>query len=118
MMRQLGGSFGIAVITTFLSRQNMDHRSHLVSQLDVNSADVQSRVTGLQHAFMAKGMPADQALKAGYTTLDHMVTKQAAVLSYMDAFLYLGIMFLICIPFVLLVRGNRKSKVNIADAMH
>jgi MFS transporter, DHA2 family, multidrug resistance protein len=118
MMRQLGGSFGIAVITTFLSRQNMEHRSNLVSKLNVNDPDVLARVAGLQHTFMSKGMPSDQALKAGYTSLDHMISKQAAILSYMDAFLYLGVMFLICIPFVMMVRGNRKSKVNIADAMH
>jgi DHA2 family multidrug resistance protein len=118
MMRQLGGSFGIAVITTFLSRKNMDHRSNMVSHLNTNDPDVQQSVTGLQHGFMIKGMPADQALKAAYASLDHMVTKQAAVLSYMDAFLYLGVMFLICIPFVLLVRANRKSKVDLSEAMH
>ncbi|HTE27104.1 DHA2 family efflux MFS transporter permease subunit [Flavitalea sp.] len=118
MMRQLGGSFGIAVITTFLSRQNMDHRSNLVSHLNLNDPDVQQRVTALQHGFMAKGKTFDEALKAAYSSLDHVVTKQAAVLSYMDAFFYLGVMFLICIPFVLMVKGNRKRKVNIAEAMH
>jgi len=52
--------------------------------------------------------------------LDYAVSKQAAVLSYMDVFLYLGVMFLICIPFVLLVRGNRKKKekLDLSEAMH
>lgn len=118
MMRQLGGSFGVAAITTFLSRQNMLHRSNLVSDLDVNSSMVQQKVLALQHGFMAKGMPADVALQAAYKALDFTVTKQAAVLSYMDVFLYLGIMFLICIPFVLLVKGNRKKKVDLSEAMH
>jgi DHA2 family multidrug resistance protein len=44
--------------------------------------------------------------------------KQAAVLSYMDVFLYLGVLFLICVPFVLMVRGNKKSKVDLSEAMH
>jgi len=118
MMRQLGGSFGVASITTFLARQNMTHRSDLVSSLNVNSAIVQQRVTGMQHSFMGKGITADDALKTGYKTLDYMVTKQAAVLSYMDAFLYLGVMFLICIPFVLMVKGNKGAKINPAEAMH
>jgi DHA2 family multidrug resistance protein len=119
MMRQLGGSFGIAVITTFLARKNMSHRSDLVSALDSNDPNVMNRLTSIQHGFMAKGMPADQALKAGYTTLDHIVTKQASVLSYMDAFLWLGIMFLICIPFVLLVKGNKSvSKAALAEGAH
>ena len=39
MMRQLGGSFGIAAITTFMASQNMVHRSDLVSKLDVTNPD-------------------------------------------------------------------------------
>ncbi len=118
MMRQLGGSFGIALITTFLSRQNIVHRTSLVTNLDMNSASVQQRVAGIQHAMMNKGMSSADALKASYATLDHMVTKQAAVLSYMDVFLYLGIMFLICVPFVLMVKGNKQKKLSLAEAAH
>ena len=118
MMRQLGGSFGVATITTFLSGQNMVHRSSLVSNLDINSANVQQRVHALQQGFMAKGKTADEALKAAYKALDGIVTKQASVLSYMDVFLYLGVLFLICIPFVLVVKGNKKKKIDLSEAMH
>jgi DHA2 family multidrug resistance protein len=118
MMRQLGGSFGVASITTFLSRQNMSHRSDLVSKLNINDPSVQARVQAMQHAFMAKGIPANVALQRSYQTLDYMVTKQSSVLSYMDAFLYLGILFLICIPFILMVRGSKQPKMNMAEAMH
>jgi MFS transporter, DHA2 family, multidrug resistance protein len=119
MMRQLGGSFGVALITTFLAQQNVVHRSDLVSKLDVNSYTVQQRVSALQHGFMAKGMSATEALKSGYKALEYSVMKQAAVLSYMDAFLYLGIMFLVCIPFVLMVKGNKtKKKLDLSEALH
>ena len=118
MMRQLGGSFGVAVITTFLARQNMVHRVALVSKLDVTDPLVQERVSLMQHGFMSKGMTPDIALKTAYQSLDFSVGKQAAVLSYMDVFLYIGILFLICIPFVLLVKANRQKKVDLSAAMH
>ncbi|MBS1732176.1 MAG: DHA2 family efflux MFS transporter permease subunit [Bacteroidetes bacterium] len=118
MMRQLGGSFGVAAITTYISRQSMIHRNDLVSKLDTNNLAVQERVAQMQHFFMAKGKSANDALKAAYQALDLNVTKQATVLSYMDVFLYLGLMFLICVPIVLLVKGNRKKKVDLAEAMH
>ena len=118
MMRQLGGSFGIALITTFMAQQNMVHRNNLVGKLDVNNLNVQQRISNIQHGFMSKGLSASESLKAAYKSLDFTVTKQAAVLSYMDAFLYLGIIFLVCIPFVLLVKGNRNKKVDLAEAMH
>lgn len=110
MMRQLGGSFGIAAITTFMASQNMNHRSTLVSKLDLTNPTIQSRVTAMQQSFMAKGIPSNIALKDAYQALDYSVTKQAMVLSYMDVFLYVGIVFLICIPFILMVRGNKKKK--------
>jgi len=118
MMRQLGGSFGVALITTFIARKTVSHRSDLVSNLSVNNPDVQNRIHAMQNSFIAKGQSPDIALKSAYQMLDYSVSKQATVQSYMDVFLYLGIMFLICIPFVLMVKQNKKAKVDLSEAMH
>lgn len=119
MMRQLGGSFGIALITTFMARQNMVHRNDLINRMDVSNPVLQQRLNGSQHNFIGHGMNSDVALRSAYQSLEYAVMKQAQVLSYMDVFLYLGIMFLICVPFVLLVKGNKqKKKVDLSEAMH
>jgi len=118
MMRQLGGSFGIALVTTFMARQNMVHRSDLVTKLDVNNPSVMNHVNGIAHGFEAKGMATNIALQSSYQSLDYSVAKQAAILSYMDVFLYLGIMFLVCIPFVMLVKGGQAKKADLSEAMH
>lgn len=119
MMRQLGGSFGIALITTFMAHQNMVHRNDLVAKMTVDNAAVQQRVQGMQHTFVQRGMTPDVALQSAYKALDFSVMKQAAVLSYMDVFLYIGIMFLLCIPFVLLVKAKKKKeKIDLSEAMH
>ncbi len=118
MMRQLGGSFGIAMITTFMSRQNVVHFSNLMGKLNTTDPLLQQKIQGMQHGFMLKGMGNDVALKSTYTALDRMVLKQAAILSYMDVFFYLGVAFLICVPFVLMVRGNKKKKLDLSEAMH
>ena len=108
MMRQLGGSFGIAIITTLMAHQNIVHRNDLVSKMQVDNPAVQQRVAGMQHNYMAHGMAADVAKGTAYQTLDFMVMKQAAVLSYMDVFMFIGIIFLFCIPFVMMVKGNKQ----------
>jgi DHA2 family multidrug resistance protein len=110
MMRQLGGSFGVAVIITFMSRRNMEHRSDLVSKLDVTNPAVQNKLTALQQGLVSRGTDPFTAKQTAIQLMDLSVTKQTAVLSYMDVFLYLGIMFLICIPIVLVVKGNKKKK--------
>jgi DHA2 family multidrug resistance protein len=63
-------------------------------------------------------MTPDVALKTAYKALDFSITKQAMVLSYMDVFLYIGILFLICVPFVLLIREKKNKKVDLSSAMH
>jgi len=118
MMRQLGGSFGIALITTFVSRRNELHRVDLVSKLDTNNPDVMNRVHSMQANFMHKGMDASTALKSAYQSLEYTIIKQQTVLSYMDVFLYLGVLFLIFVPIVLLVKSNKKAGKLDASAMH
>ena len=118
MMRQLGGSFGVAIITTYLANKNMTHRVNLISNLSASDPAVQNRVSMMQHGFMAKGMTPDLALQSAYQSLDFSVTKQAMVLSYMDVFLFIGVIFLICVPFVLMIKGNRDKKVDMSAAMH
>lgn len=110
MMRQLGGSFGIAVITTVMAQKNVVHRNDLIAHLDITNPAVQNKVDALQHRFMAQGKPPNEALQSAYKMLEASVSKQAAVLSYMDIFLYIGLMFLICVPFVLMIKGNKKKK--------
>lgn len=117
MMRQLGGSFGIAIITTFITRLSQDHRVNLDAHLDTNSALVQQRVQQMQQGFMAKGFSANEALGKAYQALDFSLMKQATVLSYMDIFLYLGILFLCCIPIILLIKKG-KNKIDPSEAMH
>ncbi len=117
MMRQLGGSFGIAIITTFITRFSQEHRVNLINNLDPAKFDVQQRIQGMQRAFMSKGYSADVALKKAYQAIDYSIMKQSTVMSYIDIFMYLGIMFLCCIPIILFIKRG-KNKINPADAMH
>lgn len=97
----------------------MLYRNDLIGKLDVNNLDVQQRVNALKQGFIAKGMTPDAALNSAYQMLDFSVTRQAAVLSYMDVFLYIGIMFLLCIPFIMMIRNKKnKEAVDINAAMH
>ena len=110
MMRQLGGSFGIALITTFMAKQVMVHRADLVAKLDANNPAIQNRVQTITQGMTARGIPANTASQDAYKLMDYSVMKQAMVLSYMDVFLYIGLMFLICVPFVLMVKESKRKK--------
>lgn len=119
MMRQLGGSFGIAVISTFISNQTVKHSAYLSEHISTFDPDVQQRIAAIKASFMIKGMTPDIALSSAYQSLQYSVMKQATVLSYMDVFLYLGLLFLACVPFVLFVKERKsKEKVDLNEMMH
>ncbi len=104
MMRQLGGSFGIAIITTMIFRFNQQHRVDLIPSIDPTKPKVQNRIQGLQQMFMGKGFSANEALARAYQVLEGTITVQGTVLTYMEVFLYMGTLFLLCVPFVLLIK--------------
>ncbi|GGF80127.1 DHA2 family efflux MFS transporter permease subunit [Wenyingzhuangia marina] len=104
MTRQLGGSFGIAIITTMIARFTQQHKVDLLPNISAVNLQVQERIQGLKMMFISKGYAANEALDKAYKILEVSVMKQATVLSYMDIFLYLGVLFLLCIPFVLLIK--------------
>lgn len=117
MMRQLGGSFGIAIITTGITRFSQEHRVNLLTHLDITKIEVQDRIAQLQRGFMSKGFTANESLSKAYQAIDYSVMKQSTILSYMDIFLYLGVLFLFCIPIIFFIKKG-KNKINPADAMH
>ncbi|SFU62760.1 MFS transporter, DHA2 family, multidrug resistance protein [Pustulibacterium marinum] len=117
MMRQLGGSFGIAIITTFITRITVQHRVDLIPNITAVDFKVQQRIQGLKQMWMSKGFAPNEALDKAYALLNGSVTKQATVLAYMDVFLYLGILFLLCVPFVMLIKKGA-GKVDMSNAAH
>ncbi len=117
MMRQLGGSFGIALITTFITRFSQEHRVNLIANLDITKVELQNRIQQLQAGFISKGFSPNESLAKAYQVIDFSVTKQSTVMSYMDIFLYLGILFLLCVPIILFIKKST-NKIDPADAMH
>jgi DHA2 family multidrug resistance protein len=118
MMRQLGGSFGVALISTYLTRDIVLHRSNLVRNLDVFDPNVQARVNGIAAGMHAKGMAPNVAMETTYKMLDGSVSIQATILSYMDIFLYVGVMFLVFVPIVLIFIKKSNGKISMSDAGH
>jgi DHA2 family multidrug resistance protein len=117
MLRQLGGSFGIAIITTFITRFSQQHRVGLLPHYDASRTEIQQRIFQLQQGFQAKGFTPNEALQKAYQVLDFSITKQSTVMSYMDIFMYLGVLFLCCIPIVFLIKRG-KNKIKLEEAMH
>ena len=116
LMRQLGGSFGIAVLNTYIVKMTAFHRSNLVSDLFVGSANLQERIAGLAGAMVGNGYSPEAAHAAALGIIDHTVQAQASTMAYNNAFILLGLSFLLALPAVLMLRKPRRGAAPAAEA--
>jgi DHA2 family multidrug resistance protein len=115
LTRQLGGSIGVALLTTLLSQRQAFHRAVLVEKLDAADPQVLSRVDALARGFTAQGVDASQAHGQALSLLDHMVSAQASVMSFADTFWATAVLILCCLPLVfLLQKPSSNEKIELA----
>jgi DHA2 family multidrug resistance protein len=107
MLRQLGGSIGIAAITTFISVRSAAHYLHLSEDVSAYSATTMERIRMFSQGFMAKGFDAISAAKAAYAMLFRLINQQATMLTYRDIFVLLGVFFVVIIPLLLVFKKDK-----------
>ncbi|TPE46012.1 DHA2 family efflux MFS transporter permease subunit [Pontibacter mangrovi] len=111
MSRQLGGSFGIAALTTLIHVRQGVHRNNLLVNInEYNTAFVQ-RFNGLVQSFVSKGYTFLDAKTAAYKALEGMVTKQTYLLTYTDAYWVAGLIMLFSIPLLYLQKFKKNANV-------
>ena len=104
LARNLGGSIGIALLTTILARREQYHRNILVDHIAAGDWRYESTATQMaQHMASKLGGSAQQAMHVAQAQIQMMVDRQAQMLSYIDDFMLLAILFAGVSPFVFLM---------------
>ena len=117
MMRQLGGSFSVAIVAIVLEKVSAQHRADLLTHLDTGNPVLTNRLNMFQQSFIAKGFSPQQALSQAYASIERTVSVQSTILSYQDVFAFIGLFFIICIPFVLFIKVTKNAApVSMGDA--
>jgi MFS transporter, DHA2 family, multidrug resistance protein len=115
LMRNIGGSFGIAIMTTFLGRRAQFHQSRLVANLTSGSLKTREMIAGMQAWFYSHGIDAVSAQRKALAAAYGMLQAHASMLSFVEAFWVLGIIFLAMLPFVLLLRRPPRTSLREAS---
>lgn len=110
MMRQLGGAFGISGVDTYAARRVAVHRTDLIANITDTNPEFVKRINGLTNYYQQKGFGLFDAHSKALGMIEKTVVKQSAMLSYVDTFLAIGILFAIALPLLLLVVGAPKNK--------
>jgi DHA2 family multidrug resistance protein len=107
LSRQLGGSFGIAITATLLSRFTDHAREGLLPHLTAYDAPTRSWLDTVTRNFMRFGGSAGEAEHRALALLNAQVGRQAAVFAFEKVFLIMGITFVAALPLLLLFRTGR-----------
>lgn len=108
MMRQLGGSFGIAILTTLIHLKSAKVWANLVGYMNpYNPAYVQKQQQ-LIAGFESKGYSHADAILAANRAMGGTVAKQTMLVTYDQLYLTIGVFVLCCIPIIFLQKFKKR----------
>jgi DHA2 family multidrug resistance protein len=107
MMRNLGGSIGIAMLQTLLTKREQFHSSVITPNVSLFDAATRERLAVLQRYFMANGT-ADAATvwHDAVVAVGRSVRAQAYFLAYGDTFFIMGCALLLAVVAAVLMARN------------
>jgi DHA2 family multidrug resistance protein len=108
--RQLGGSFGIAGISTLLIRFTAENRANLVAHVTASDPATVSRLQMLARGLMAKGTDFWSAQRQALALMDQQLMGQASVIAYSRVYVLSALIILLLIPLLLLVRTTQGAE--------
>jgi DHA2 family multidrug resistance protein len=116
LMRNIGGSMGIASATTYLFRAQQFHTHLLGADVTALNPQATGYLQGLRWYMMMHGSDAVTARQQAYGAIWGLVQRQAAMQAFVDTFRAMAIVFLLVLPLLFLMK--RPSHHSRPPAMH
>jgi DHA2 family multidrug resistance protein len=110
LLRNIGGSVGIAMAATLLARYEQFYQTTLVANVNPYSPVWQMRFEGLKQTLISKGINATQADTTAFGMMYGALRKQAGALAFNRIFFIIGLAFLVIIPLLLLLKRTSHSE--------
>jgi DHA2 family multidrug resistance protein len=115
IMRSLGGAVGIALMGIFINHENAFVKNSMISYINPYNSIATERVAAFSQTFLAAGYSSDDATHAAYQILDSAMSKQQALVSYDNAYMFVGVAILVCIPIILLIKKKKNDSGELTE---
>jgi DHA2 family multidrug resistance protein len=110
LARNIGGSSGIAMCTTWIARREQFHQQRLIEHLAPLDAPYQATLHNATQLFVTRGADSVQAAAQAHGLIYNLVQQQTAMLAFNEVFWTLGVVFLAVIPLMFLMRKTGPVK--------
>jgi MFS transporter, DHA2 family, multidrug resistance protein len=107
LTRQLGGSLGIAIMATLLTRFTTAKKALLTEHVTTMDPASLGRLDQIAHGLMARGINPIVAKQQALFVLDRQIQSQASVLAFSRIYLLSGAILLLSLPLLFLFKTGK-----------
>lgn len=118
LLRNLGGSFGVAFVTTLLTHRSQIHHAELVSRMTPFDPAYDMTLNRMTGALASKGLDAVSAKQAALGAMNGQLIKQSTMLAFNDVFHTMTVMLLLVVPLVIMLKAPKYDKASQTAAGH
>jgi DHA2 family multidrug resistance protein len=104
LFRQVGGSIGLAVGATLLTRYGAQARAAMLAHVTPSSAETMARVQQMTAGYVRRGFDPIAAREMALRALDGVVGRQATLLAFDRVFIIAGVAFLAVLPLLFFLK--------------
>ena len=108
--RNIGGSIGTSLLSTFLTRQNQTHLRMFASHTSHANSNFSQFLSGLKHLFLQQGYDAATAAEKALALAYQTVQQQASALSFVNSFWVMSVVVACLTPLPFLMRRPRPGE--------
>ena len=116
-VRNIGGSIGIALISTFIVRTSQIRQNYLASNMQNGNPRFRGMIGGLAATLQAQGLSPAQAVRQAYARVFMLLQQQASALAYKDVVSVLALVVALLVPLAFVMRRPPSSAIE-APPMH
>jgi DHA2 family multidrug resistance protein len=109
LVRQIGGSLGLAIFATLMTRYPVQIRSALAAHISLGRPEVTQRLGTMTQMLIARGYDAASAQIAAMRALGGVVAQQAMMMTFEKMFLVAGIAFLFVLPLLIFLKAPKQN---------
>ncbi len=117
-VRNIGGSVGIALVSTFLTRTTQTRQNYLTGHMQSGNPRFREMLEGMTATLRSQGVNAAQATQQAYGRMEMLVQQQAAALAFKDVVASLAIIVFCLIPLAFIMKKPRRAGQGAAPPPH
>ena len=103
-VRNIGGSVGIALLATFITRTSQQRQSYLAGHLNQGNPMFRNMLDGMTATLHSQGLSVSEASRQAYVRIAQLLEQQATALAYKDVISFLAILVACLTPLAFIMK--------------